>query len=107
MIISIDKYKPALLNGNGSRALISILAILPQKIDTAVDKQSRLNDLAYYLSKEISDIEDTDKKNVLLHSATVSHACCALVSLNILIYSLMSNERLFFFRPILQQIVSK
>lgn len=85
--IHLDKYKPTLLNGNGSRALVSILATLPQQLDIVVDQQSRRNDLAYYLSNEMNDIESADKKNTYLNSATVSHACCALVSQDMLIFS--------------------
>lgn len=90
----LDKYKPALLNGNGSRALVSILATLPQKLD--IDKQSRLTDLAYYLSKEISDMEGIDKNNTHLYSATVSHTCCALVSQNRLIAVYFINQSLYY-----------
>lgn len=84
----LDKYKPALLFGDGSRALISILVVLPQEIQYSNYKKSRTADLAYYLSKDNADVENYDDKKKdqdnktqvqSLNSAAVSHACCALV----------------------------
>lgn len=84
----LDKYKPALLFGDGSRALVSVLVVLPQKIQNSSHKKSRTADLAYYLSKDDADVENYDDKKKgqdnkiqvqSLNSAAVSHACCALV----------------------------
>ncbi|KAG2190144.1 hypothetical protein INT46_005189 [Mucor plumbeus] len=84
-----DKYKPALLFGDGSRALISILVVLPQEIQYSNYKKSRTADLAYYLSKDNADVENYDDKKKdqdnktqvqSLNSAAVSHACCALAN---------------------------
>lgn len=82
-----DKYKPNLLGGEGSRALVSILALLPQKdYDEKKDKTSRLQDLSYYLSKDIQQIEDVERlsnkkaEEHQLNSAAVSHTCCALAN---------------------------
>lgn len=87
----IDKYKPNLLGGEGSRALVSILALLPQKdYDEKVDKTTRLQDLSYYLSKDIQHVEDVERASSKsteehsLNSAAVSHTCCALVKINII-----------------------
>ena len=84
----LDKYKPALLFGDGSRVPVSILVVLPQKIQDSNHKKSRAADLAYYLSKDKADVENYDDKKKdqenksqmqSLNSAAVSHACCALV----------------------------
>ncbi|CAO3655029.1 unnamed protein product [Mucor fragilis] len=86
-----DKYKPALLHGEGSKALVSILAALPQNIQGSINKKARMNDLEYYLAKETADADKCDgdegkggqsgKAQVQsVNSAAVSHACCALAN---------------------------
>lgn len=78
----IDKYKPNLLCGDGSRALVSILVVLPQKEPS--DKKTRMKDLEYYLSQDIQDDLYTEitsiKEDHHLNSAAVSHTCCALAN---------------------------
>ncbi|KAL7316618.1 hypothetical protein PS15m_005696 [Mucor circinelloides] len=86
-----DKYKPALLFGDGSKALVSILVVLPQEIQGSINKKTRMADLAYYLSKDTADVEkydgdggkgghDGEAQVKSLNSAAVSHACCALAN---------------------------
>ncbi|KAG1146197.1 hypothetical protein G6F38_005108 [Rhizopus arrhizus] len=70
-----DKYKPILLSGDGSRALISIIARLPlSDHEGTLNHQSRLDDLAYYLPSEEKASEST------ADATAVSHACCALAN---------------------------
>lgn len=78
--VLIDKYKPNLLNGDDSRALVSILVILPLKDNN--DKEARIRDLSYYLSKQIQTEEEVTAQwgDQTLNSATISHACCALAN---------------------------
>ncbi|KAG2196323.1 hypothetical protein INT47_009318 [Mucor saturninus] len=77
-----DKYKPNLLCGDGSRALVSILVVLPQKEPS--DNKTRMKDLEYYLSQDIQDDLYTEitsiKEDHHLNSAAVSHTCCALAN---------------------------
>lgn len=74
-LIVLDKYKPILLSGDGSRALISIIARLPlSDHEGTLNHQSRLEDLAYYLPSEEKSSEST------ADATAVSHACCALVN---------------------------
>jgi hypothetical protein len=87
--VFIDQYKANLLSRDGSKALVSILAVLSQKdYDEKRDKESRLADLTYYMSRQIHDIENEERSSGTatkvddhqnLNSACVSHACCALV----------------------------
>ncbi|KAI8386957.1 armadillo-type protein [Blakeslea trispora] len=51
-----DKYKPILLNGDGAKALVSVLASLPQQN------------------------HDLHKNAEQVNSAAISHACCALAN---------------------------
>lgn len=60
--IFIDSYKPILLADEGSRALVSIIALLPQ-----------------YDSDQDDDDGLTDQIN-LNNAPAVSHACCALAN---------------------------
>ncbi|KAI9246492.1 hypothetical protein BDA99DRAFT_527036 [Phascolomyces articulosus] len=72
-----DKYKPALLGGDVARALVSIIALLPQYHEVQEkDKKQRKQDLSYFLSR--NDV-DEDQYNPMNPSA-VSHACCALAN---------------------------
>ncbi|CEP16396.1 hypothetical protein [Parasitella parasitica] len=85
-----DKYKPALLRGDGAKSLASILVVLPQKINSSINTKTRAADLAYYLSRDIADLENFDddrrkeqegKSEIQpLNPAAVSHACCALAN---------------------------
>ncbi|KAI8641760.1 hypothetical protein BD408DRAFT_417615 [Parasitella parasitica] len=85
-----DKYKPVLLCGDGAKSLVSILVVLPQKINGSSKGKTRAADLAYYLSKNVADVEkfDDDKRKEqegksqiqALNPAAVSHACCALAN---------------------------
>lgn len=94
LVTHLDKYKPNLLGGDGAKALVSILATLLQKnSEEKVDKKGRLQDLSYYLSREVTETGNqvnyyntsTNKKDdnhaQHLNSACVSHACCALVNI--------------------------
>ncbi|KAI9478785.1 MAG: armadillo-type protein [Benjaminiella poitrasii] len=73
-----DKYKPVLLCGDGSKALISILAILPQK---DMDEECRSKDLEYYLPQgSTGHLEKDTEQQSIINSATVSHVCCALAN---------------------------
>lgn len=79
----VDKYKPNLLCGDGSRALVSILAVLPQKdYDENKDKETTLKDFEYYLSRDIQDVEYKDiiSRKDPPNPAAVSHTCCALAN---------------------------
>ncbi|KAI8149812.1 armadillo-type protein [Fennellomyces sp. T-0311] len=71
-----DKYKSALLGGDVARALVSIIALLPQTDDDDDDRQQRKDDLAYYLSRNDVDEEQYNPVN----PSAVSHACCALAN---------------------------
>ncbi|KAL9546078.1 hypothetical protein MBANPS3_006844 [Mucor bainieri] len=85
-----DKYKPALLFGDGSKALVSILAALPQKTQGSVNKKARIKDLEYYLATADVDKfdgsggkggeQDGKTQAQSVNSAAVSHACCALAN---------------------------
>jgi hypothetical protein len=70
----LDKYKAILLEGDGARALVSIIALLPQTDDGS----NRLKSLCYYLARDITEdeipaIEKAD------NAPAVSHVCCAMV----------------------------
>ncbi|GAN11506.1 hypothetical protein MAM1_0641c11069 [Mucor ambiguus] len=85
-----DKYKPALLFDDGSKALVSILAALPQKIQGSINKKTRMNDLGYYLvAADVNKYDGNGGKEgeqdgkaqvQSINSAAVSHACCALAN---------------------------
>lgn len=102
------------MGGEGSRALVSILALLPQKdYDEKKDKTTRLQDLSYYLSKDIQQIEDVERlsnkkaEEHQLNSAAVSHTCCALVTMQMFLnVIIVSNLFVLNFRPTLPQTVS-
>ncbi|KAI8369834.1 armadillo-type protein [Choanephora cucurbitarum] len=53
-----DKYKPILLNGDGAKALVSVLADLPQQ----------------------DNLGDRNVEHQGSNSAAISHACCALAN---------------------------
>lgn len=75
--------------GDGARALVSIVALLPQ-VDEDVDKESRQKDLSYYMSRDVDDAKteertsgtnkDEQQSEQDLNAAAVSHTCCALVN---------------------------
>ncbi|KAI8882055.1 hypothetical protein K501DRAFT_334324 [Backusella circina FSU 941] len=67
-----DKYKAILLEGDGSRALVSIIALLPQ-----TDDSNRLKTLSYYLARSVTDISTVEKTN---NAVAVSHVCCAMAN---------------------------
>ncbi|KAI8090425.1 hypothetical protein BDF21DRAFT_411242 [Thamnidium elegans] len=92
-----DKYKPNLLYGDGSRALVSILVVLPLKDNS--DNKIRAKDLCYYLSRQVGTDEEFTAQgdDQTLNAATVSHACCALANFatnNESQVNLMSQPRL-------------
>ncbi|KAI9266057.1 armadillo-type protein [Sporodiniella umbellata] len=66
-----DKYKPILLNGEGSRSLLSILASLPIK---ACSEDQLPKELSSWLTSETA--EPLPANDV----AIVSHTCCALAN---------------------------
>ncbi|CDS06801.1 hypothetical protein LRAMOSA09326 [Lichtheimia ramosa] len=70
-----DKYKPALLAGDVARALVSVIALLPQQDDT----KQRKEDLSYYLSRSV-DGKDDMKEYISMNPSAVSHICCALAN---------------------------
>ncbi|KAI7883891.1 FYVE-domain-containing protein [Lichtheimia hyalospora FSU 10163] len=70
-----DKYKPALLAGDVARALVSVIALLPQQDNSKQRKQ----DLSYYLSRSMDGKDDMQKYTPMNPSA-VSHICCALAN---------------------------
>lgn len=74
-----DKYKSSLLGGEGSRALISIIARLP--LDD-LDKKTKSEDLLYYLATDAPDNADHPTTESSVDVAAISHACCALVIMN-------------------------
>jgi hypothetical protein len=74
-----DKYKSSLLGGEGSRALISIIARLP--LD-GLDKKTKSEDLLYYLATDALDNADHPTTESSVDVAAISHACCALVIMN-------------------------
>ncbi|GAA5798508.1 hypothetical protein HPULCUR_003912 [Helicostylum pulchrum] len=92
-----EKYKPNLLYGDGSRALVSILVVLPLADNS--DKQMRTKDLYYYLSRQVESDEEFTAQgdDQTLNAAAVSHACCALANFatnNESQVNLMSQPRL-------------
>ncbi|KAI8976827.1 hypothetical protein BDB01DRAFT_309221 [Pilobolus umbonatus] len=78
-----EKYKAHLVKGEGARALISIIAVLPHQDPENETEDARLEELSYYFSKCIKLDSNEYKKegSECLNSATVSHACCALANL--------------------------
>ncbi|CDH55933.1 hypothetical protein RO3G_14544 [Lichtheimia corymbifera JMRC:FSU:9682] len=70
-----DKYKPALLAGDVARALVSVIALLPQQDNS----KQRKEDLSYYLSRSV-DGKDDMQKYVSMNPSAVSHICCALAN---------------------------
>lgn len=98
--------------GDGSKALVSILAALPQKIPGSVNKKTRINDLGYYLNTTDADTYDGEKgKNATaqvqtVNSAAVSHACCALVMHLYNMCLILMSDILHYCRPTLPQTVS-
>jgi hypothetical protein len=75
----LDKYKPILLEGDGARALVSIIALLPQTDDGS----NRLKTLCYYLARD--------------NAAAVSHVCCAMVGICLFHRQTVINGISFFF----------
>lgn len=73
--VSLDKYKPALLAGDVARALVSVIALLPQQDNS----KQRKEDLSYYLSRSV-DGKDDMEKYVSMNPSAVSHICCALAN---------------------------
>lgn len=88
----LDKYKPILLEGDGARALVSIIALLPQTDDGS----NRLKTLCYYLARDIKDdeIPAMEKAN---NAAAVSHVCCAMVGICLFHRQTVINGISFFF----------
>ncbi|KAF7729674.1 hypothetical protein EC973_004047 [Apophysomyces ossiformis] len=84
-----DKYKSSLLSGDGARALVSIIACLPQA-DDGGDEEKRRSDLDYYLSSKENDVKSEEhtarlsqigtQSETSLNAAAVSHTCCALAN---------------------------
>ncbi|KAI8393568.1 armadillo-type protein [Radiomyces spectabilis] len=83
-----DKYKSSLLEGDGARALMSIIALLPQ-MEGRESPKERMETLSIYMSKKMDSLDGIERpsnatgENVTeqsIHTATVSHACCALAN---------------------------
>ena len=72
-----------------ARALVSIIALLPQEDENDDDEdEERQQDLNYYLSRNDVDEEQYNPIN----PSAISHACCALANF-------ATNCKLHFFFP--------
>lgn len=89
-----DKYKSSLLGDDVARALVSVIALLPQQQDESMSAQVRRNDMSYYLSREVKEDQLADNQHDR-YAAAVSHTCCALA--NFATNSMSSHKHRAFF----------